>query len=419
MVEALSPVVDRVERGIERLARDGWSMPGRSDGVDFELLFVPGEPSAAWVRDDGRSVVRIDVGAFPADRLDRLAPESLHQYAHLLLADHVSRTPAWWIEASARHLASRAEEWAPRPVPVPAEGLAGPASPAELGEPELADAVAAAIGESGFLRIWEEARGGDGLASLRRVFERLAGRSLEEFVLEQALVRETGEVEPAMAIGPEIDPIEMTGKSPSGIAWWVGRFRSTGKGGVEIRLDPRAGDYSVRAVVRYRIAERASDVVEILPGVATRLPLAGVARVSIVALSADLDRNPASPPSLRLRGLPGYPFQLDGSPSVGWSEGAASIVWRTLSHTDLLGWRIARFEARDGKEVEVGETILPTSDEDDAGAFSYRFLDSEATPDRSWSFDVEAVTTGGTLVEGFRLRLGGDPTAANSSTVLP
>ena len=76
------------------------------------------------------------------------------------------------------------------------------------------------------------------------------------------------------------------------------------------------------------------------------------------------------------------------------------------AQTDVLGWRIERREQREGTEVFSAETILPTSDEED-GTFSYRLIENDLEPGRTYSWDVEAVTASGIMARGFHLEARG------------
>ena len=263
MEAALVPLVDRIERGLARLEADGWKVPSdRSRPVEIAIVSAPGEGAIAGTRRGGGPVVQVDIGMVPVDALDRLAPQILHQLAHLFLSSYARTDGSWWAESTARHLAGRAEESGlPKPAATP-EGLVGPASPEGFGEREFADAVASSIGESGLVRIWEEARGGPAEDSLRKTFERLAGKSLEEFVLEQALARESAATSARTPVSSAPGTSEWNAGVPKGAAWWVSRFRPDGSGGGEVLLDPAAGDFAVRLVVAYRAADRVPDVVE-------------------------------------------------------------------------------------------------------------------------------------------------------------
>jgi len=407
--EAILPVIEQTEAGIGRLEREGWAIPGdRLRPVSIEIVSLPGwQPRAGLVA--GSPAIRIDRTAARNGHLDQLAAQILHQFAHLILSPYGARTEAWWNESTARHLASRAENAAPPVLHAPLEGLAGPSSSAGFGEAEFADAVAAALGEQGLLRLWEEARGGSvSEGTLRRHLEQFTGKSLEEFILEHALVRESAAAAGTSPISSGMGAAEWEGSAPRGVSWWVKRLRPQSIGGGEFFLDARSDDYLVRLLVSYRDGSRPSEVVELTGGRSTKIPLGGADRISLVAIPRNLDRESISIPSIRFRGIADFPFKLDGTPSAVYSDGAALVSWSTESHSDLLGWRIERREVRDGKEVFSSEFVLPTSDEEESG-FSYRFVDTDAALERSYVYEVEGITSSGVLAEGFKVHLGSTP----------
>lgn len=405
MEPALGPVVDRIERGIARLEESGWNAGSRGPTVAFEFLAGSGGAATASLRPGG-GVVRIDPSLVPMASLDRLAPAALHQYAHLVLGGGGEAATGWFDESMAAHLAARAEEQGAAPLRPTAEGLVGPSTAAGFGEPDFVDALAAAIGEEGLLQVWRDTRGASPDAAIDRALSRFVGRSLPEFVLEHALVRETAAPSPSRTVSSGFAPVHFPGPTVKGVAWWVARFRPEGIGGAEVILDPTSADFEARLLVRYGASSRAADVVELMPGRPARVPLAGVAAISVVATPRSADRAPLAAPQVRVQGLADYPFRLDGPARVAFSGGAALLSWRTSSQTDLLGWRIERRDLRDGEEVFAAEVLLPASDADEEET-SWRWVDTEVDPAGSYTWVVEGVTAEGVLAEGFVVRLSG------------
>lgn len=405
LAPALGPVVDRIERGVARLEDSGWRAGSRGPAVVFEFLPGGGGSATASLRPGG-GVVRIDPALVPMESLDRLAPAALHQYAHLVLWSDGEAAAGWFAESLAAHLAARAEEQGAAPLRPTAEGLVGPSTAAGFGEPDFVDALAAVLGEEGLLQAWRDARGGAPDAALDRALSRSAGKTLPEFVLEHALVRETAAPSPSRIVSSGFAPVHFPGPTVKGVAWWVARFRPEGIGGAEVVLDPTSADFEARLLVRYAESSRAADVVELVAGRPARVPLAGVAALSVVATPRIAERSPLAAPQVRVQGLADYPFRLDGPPRVGFSGGAAVLSWRTASQTDLLGWRIERRDLRDGEEVFAAEVLLPSSDGDEEET-SWRWIDTEVDPTGAYTWVVEGITAEGVLAEGFVLRLSG------------
>ncbi len=160
------------------------------------------------------------------------------------------------------------------------------------------------------------------------------------------------------------------------------------------------------AVVRYRDAALAPDVVFFAARDARAIPLSGVARIDwLVAGSAERG---AGGRRARLRhALDGDSVSRLEARAESGSDGAR-LIWTTASHEGMWGWAVFREEVRpDGRIARTGPEIVPSS-ESAEGSFRYQFVDSGTTPGAFYRYTVWAVTSEGVLARAFAATLKAD-----------
>jgi hypothetical protein len=157
------------------------------------------------------------------------------------------------------------------------------------------------------------------------------------------------------------------------------------------------------AVVRYRDAALAPDVVLFTAGDARAIPLSGVARIDwLVAGSADGARGVIAPVYGALSSDIPY-RKLEAR--VGATSEGPQLIWTTASHEGLWGWAIFREEVlADGRMARSGPEIVPSSERADE-SFRYEFVDSSTTPGAFYRYTVWAVTSEGVLARAFAATL--------------
>jgi hypothetical protein len=157
------------------------------------------------------------------------------------------------------------------------------------------------------------------------------------------------------------------------------------------------------AVVRYRDAGLAPDVVFFAAGDARAIPLSGVARIDwLVAGSADGARGVIAPAYGALSS--DIPYRRLEARAAAAAEGP-QLIWTTASHEGLWGWAIFREEVlSDGRIARTGPEIVPSSERAE-GSFRYEFVDSSTTPGAFYRYTVWAVTSEGVLARAFAATL--------------
>jgi hypothetical protein len=158
------------------------------------------------------------------------------------------------------------------------------------------------------------------------------------------------------------------------------------------------------AVVRYRDAELAADVVFFSAGEERMVPLSGVARVDWLVAGSDAPAPGTRIPAYFER-LSGFPFAgLVARASAGGAEGPR-VWWTTASHKGLAGWAIFREEVLpDGRVARTGPEILPASDHG-GEPLQYLFVDPAASAGTFYRYTIWAVTEDGVLARAFAATL--------------
>ena len=160
------------------------------------------------------------------------------------------------------------------------------------------------------------------------------------------------------------------------------------------------------AVVRYRDANLAPDVVFFGARDTRSVPLSGVARIDwLVAGSADGGRGVAAPVYGVLSSE--VPFRKLEARAESGSDGAR-LIWTTESHEGMWGWAVFREEVKpDGRIARSGPEIVPST-ESAEGSFRYQYVDSGTTPGVFYRYTVWAVTSEGVLARAFAATLRAD-----------
>ncbi len=160
------------------------------------------------------------------------------------------------------------------------------------------------------------------------------------------------------------------------------------------------------AVVRYRDAALAADVVFFRAGDSRAIPLSGVARIDFLVAGSGLGGRGVQAPAYCETSA--APFRgLDVHASAG-REGPR-LTWSTSSHEGLWGWAIFREEVlSDGRIARTGPEIVPSSERSDE-SFRYVFVDSGAAGGTFYRYTAWAVTGEGLLARAFAVTLKTEP----------
>ncbi len=160
------------------------------------------------------------------------------------------------------------------------------------------------------------------------------------------------------------------------------------------------------AVVRYRDAGLAPDVVFFAAHDTRAIPLSGVARIDwLVAGNADGARGVAAPVYGTLSS--DVPFRKLEARAEAGSDGPR-LIWTTASHDGMWGWAVFREEVKpDGRIARTGPEIVPSSESAEE-SFRYQYVDSGTAPGVFYRYTVWAVTSEGVLARAFAATLKAD-----------
>ena len=314
--------------------------------------------------------------------------------------------------AIAEHLSGRAgaagseEAWMAAAAPT----LDFRARPEVLGSLWVAEAARAAGGNGILREAWERAasQGETATEALASRLAELTGESADRILLRSA-------ARLYAAIEPEASPsrlrlldVQSGAIDAAAPAAFTVRHRAfLPETDETLRVAWPPDGAAGAAVVRYRDAGLAPDVVFFAARDARAVPLSGVARIDwLVAGNADGGRGVAAPVYAVL--TPDVPFRRLEARAESGSDGAR-LIWTTASHEGMWGWAVFRDEVRaDGRIARTGPEIVPSS-ESAEGSFRYQYVDSDTTPGVFYRYTVWAVTSEGVLARAFAATLKVEP----------
>lgn len=90
---------------------------------------------------------------------------------------------------------------------------------------------------------------------------------------------------------------------------------------------------------------------------------------------------------------PSYPFELNVIEAID-EQGIISILWETVSETDLFGWNVYRSGEPLCDFSKINEVFIPALGEF-SGSILYKFIDMTAEPSTKYFYYVEGVTNQG------------------------
>ncbi len=395
----------------ELYVRQGWRVP-----------FADGEPLRIYVARRESGGVREVAGRAgakgrlesPAVLLDasglstpQIAREVGRQVALATLAGY-DVEDGFLGPAIAEHLSGRAgsanaeEVW----IAAAAPSLDFRARPEVLGSLWVAEVVRAA-GSNGILReAWERAadQGEPPMDVLLRKLAESTGESGEQILL-RAAARLYASIEPEASPSRlrllDVQSGAIDAAAPAALTVRHRAFLPETDETLRVAWPPDGA--AGAAVVRYRDAGLAPDMVFFAAGDARAIPLSGVVRVDwLVAGSAEGARGVIAPVYGALSS--DIPYRRLEAWAAAAAEGP-QLMWTTASHEGLWGWAIFREEVlSDGRIARTGPEIVPSSERAEE-PFRYEFVDSSTTPGAFYRYTVWAVTSEGVLARAFAATL--------------
>ena len=380
--EPLRIYVARSESGGERSVAGRAGAKGRLESASI-LLDGSGLSSAQIAREVGRQVVLATLDGYGVED-DLLAPA---------IAEHLSANAAG---------AASDDAWTAAAAPT----LDFRARPEVLGSLWVAEVARAAGGDEILREAWERAAA-QGESPVEALSHRLAETSGE--AADRVLLRAAARL--YTAVEPEASPsrLRLLDVQSGGIdaaapkAFTVSHRAFLPETDETLKVTWPPDGASGAAVVRYRDAALAPDVVFFAAGDARAVPLSGVARIDwLVAGSADGGRGVAAPVYGTLSSE--IPYRKLEARAESGADGAR-LIWTTASHEGMWGWAVFREEVRsDGRIARTGPEIVPSS-ESAEGPYRYQFVDSATTPGAFYRYTVWAVTSEGVLARAFAATL--------------
>jgi len=359
--------------------------PGAKGRLESASILLDGSAlsSAQIVREVGRQVVLATLDGYGVED-DFLAPA---------IAEHLSGNAAG---------AASDEAW----TAAAAATLDYRARPEVLGSLWVAEVVRSAGGNGILREAWERAAA-QGELPVDVLSRRLAETSGEtaDRVLLRAAARLYTAVEPEPSPSRlrllDVESGAIDAAAPAAFTVTHRAFLPETDETLRVAWPPDGA--SGAAVVRYRDAALAPDVVFFAAGDARAVPLSGVARIDwLIAGSAEGGRGVAAPVYGTLSSE--IPFRKLEARAESGSDGAR-LIWTTASHEGMWGWAVFREEVRsDGRIARTGPEIVPSS-ESAEGSYRYQFVDSATTPGAFYRYTVWAVTSEGVLARAFAATL--------------